>query len=154
MLMLPHDYPPIIDSEKARYRLLYVGEDQEFFRAVRAILKWPEYHIVSCPHVGTAILFLEGNPRYDLLILEAEARGKSGLKLAQQTRSMAHRSHTPIVIVLPDELAVDINERRRKREVNKWVCKEDVSTCIETIMMLLASTRSRKSALGSGTASS
>jgi two-component SAPR family response regulator len=154
MLMLPHDCSPIIDSETARYRLLYVGEDQEFFRALRGILKWPEYHIVSCPHVGTAILFLEGNPRYDLLILEAEVRGKSGLKLARQTRSMAHRSHIPIVIVSPDESAVDINKRRRQRNVNKWVYKEDVSTCIEAIRMLLASTRRRNPASVSGTASS
>jgi len=152
--MLPHEYPPIIDSEKARYRLLYVGEDQEFFRAVRAILKWPEYHIVSCPHVGTAILFLEGNPRYELLVFEVEVRGKSGLKLARQTRSIEHRLRVPIVIVLPDESAVDIGERRRQRDVNKWVCKEAVSTCIETIMMLLASTRRGNPALVSGTASS
>lgn len=110
MLMQPYDYQSVIDSEKARYRILYVGEDQEFFRALRSTLKWPDYHIVSCPHVGTAILFLEGNPRYDLLIFEAEVRGKTGLKLALQTRSMAHRSHIPIIIVLPDESAVDIGE--------------------------------------------
>ena len=60
MLVLPHDYPPIIDSEKTRYRLLYVREDQDFLRALRGSFNWPEYHIVSCPHIGTAILFLRG----------------------------------------------------------------------------------------------
>ncbi len=88
------------------------------------------------------------------LMFEAEVRGKSGLKLARQTRSMADRSHIPIIIFLPDESAVEINERCRKREFKKWVCKADVSTCIETIILLLAQTGRRKSVSMSGTASS
>lgn len=154
MLMLPHNYSPIIDSEKARYRILYVGDDVELLRALKRVLKWPDYHLVSCPHVDSAILFLEGDPRYDLLIFEIEVRGKSGLKLAHQTRSIEHRSHLPIVMVVPNDSEVGKGEQRRTRDVNKWVCKQDVSNCAEVIATLLALTRRCNPVLVSGTASS
>lgn len=72
MLTLPHNCLKIVNSERARFRLLYVGADLDFLRALRKVLTKPECHIVSCPHVGSAIDFLKGNPRYDLLIFELE----------------------------------------------------------------------------------
>src|ERR1044072_9890983 len=121
--MLPHDYPPIVDSKTARFRLLYVGHDIELLRALRKILTKPDYHIVSCPHVGSAILLLEGDPRYDLLVFEFELRGTTGVKLGRQARSITHRSHLPIVIVTATELVRNAGKLGRISGVNRWVSK-------------------------------
>jgi len=115
MLMLPHDCLKIANSERARVRLLYVAGDLDFLRALRKVLTEPEYHIVSCPHVGSAILFLEGNPRYDLLIFELELRG---LELTKLARSLSHHEHLPIVMVTASEIVGGfgkLSERARRR---------------------------------------
>ena len=114
MLMLPHNCQKIANSERARFRLLYVGGDIQFLRAQRGVLTEPDYHIVSCPHVGSAMDFLKGNPRYNLLMFEFESRGVELTKLA---RSLAHREHLPIVMLtankIVDSFRKPISERAR-----------------------------------------
>lgn len=134
MLMLPHDCLKIVDSEGARFRLLYVGGDLEFLRALRKVLIKPEYHIVSCPHVGSAILFLEGNPRYDLLMFELELRG---LELTQLARSLSHREHVPIVMVTTNEIVGGFGRLPRNSRVDKWVSKQDLDAVPEILISLL-----------------
>jgi hypothetical protein len=89
--MLPDNCLKIANSERAR--LLYVGGDIQFLRTLREVLPEPEYQIVSCPHVDSAMDFLKGNPRYNLLVFELELRG---LELTKLGRSLAHRKHLPI----------------------------------------------------------
>jgi response regulator RpfG family c-di-GMP phosphodiesterase len=154
--MLPHDYPPIVDSKTARFRLLYVGDDIEMLGALRKILTMPDYHIVSCPHVGSAILLLEGDPRYDLLMFESELRATTGVKLARQARSIPHRSHLPMVMITTTELVRHPGKLGRKSGVNHWVSKHDIPVFAETIITLLESRTGKTNASSSlpGTASS
>lgn len=137
MVMLPHDCQQVVDSDKARFRLLYVGEDIELLRALRKVLTTPDYHIVSCSHVGTALLFLEGDPRYDLLLFELELRGKTGIQLAREVRQIRHRGRLPIIIVKSKETVADLVKLRRPSGVDNWVTKRDVPACVETIIKLL-----------------
>jgi CheY-like chemotaxis protein len=88
-------------------RILYIGRDQELLVALRKVLRKSEYHIVSCPDRASAILFLEGDPRYDLLLFEFELRGKTGLELTVLARSLSHREHLPIVIITAGEIIDD-----------------------------------------------
>src|SRR6266404_4331814 len=134
MLTLPHNCLKIVDSEQARFRLLYVGGDVEFLRALREVLTKPEHHIVSCPHVGSAIDFLNGNPRYDLLIFELELRG---LELAKLARSLSHREHLPIVMVTANEVVGGFGKRSRNSHLNEWVCRQDLATLLEVLVSLL-----------------
>jgi CheY-like chemotaxis protein len=132
--MLPHNCLKIVDSEQARFRLLYVGGDGEFLRPLREVLTKPEYHIVSCPHVGSAIDFLNGNPRYDLLIFELELRG---LELAKLARSLSHREHLPIVMVTASESVSGFGKLSRNSRVNEWVSKQDLPALPEVLRGLL-----------------
>ena len=153
--MLPHDCLKIVNSDGARYRLLYVGDDLELLRALRKVLTKPDYHIVSCPHVGSAILFLEGNPRYDLLVFDLELRGKSVIELTRLARSMPHRAHLPIVIVMTNEIVGDLGKVGRQSGVGEWVSKRDIPDCAETIISLLGLgiQRTNSPVLKSGTTS-
>ena len=132
--MLPHNCLKIVDSEQARFRLLYVGGDLDFLRALRKVLTKPDYHIVSCPHVGSAIDFLKGNPRYDLLIFELELRG---LELAKLARSLSHREHLPIVMVTANEVVGGFGKRSRSSRVDEWVSKQDLAAQPQVLINLL-----------------
>lgn len=132
--MLPHNCLKIVDSEQARFRLLYVGRDIEFLRALRKALIEPEYHIVSCPHVGSAMDFLKGNPRYDLLLFELELRG---LELTKLARSLSHRENLPIVIVTASEGVGGFGKLSRNSRVNEWVSKQDLATLVDVLVNLL-----------------
>ena len=132
--MLPHDCLKIANSERARFRLLYVGGDLDFLRALRKVLTEPEYHIVSCPHVGSAIDFLKGNPRYDLLLFELELRG---LELTKLARSLSHREHLPIVMITASESVGGFGRLSRNSRVNEWVSKQDLAALPEVLIGLL-----------------
>ena len=131
--MLPHDCLKIANSERARFRVLYVGGDIGFLRALRKVLKEPDYHIVSCSHVGSAIDFLKGNPRYDLLMFEIDLRG---LELTKLARSLSHREHLPIVMVTETEIAGNCRKPSRKVRVDEWISKRD-SEAAPTLISLL-----------------
>lgn len=134
MLTIPHNCLKIVDSEQARFRLLYVGGDLAFLRALRKVLTEPEYHIVSCPHVGSAIDFLKGNPRYDLLLFELELRG---LELTKLARSLSHREPLPIVMVTASQSVGGSRKLSRNSHVNEWVSKQDLATLLEVLVSLL-----------------
>jgi CheY-like chemotaxis protein len=134
MLMLPHNGLIIANSEKARFRLLYVGKDIELLRALRKVLTKPEYHIVYCPHVDSAIDFLKGTPRYDLLMFELELRG---LELAKLARSLSHREYVPIVMVTTNEIAGRLGTQSRNSRIDKWVSKQESAAVTKMLISLL-----------------
>lgn len=134
MLMLPHNCLIIANSERARFRLLYVGGDVQFLRALRRVLTEPDYHIVSCPHVDSAMEFLKGNPRYNLLMFELELRG---LELTKLTRSLAHREQLPIVMVTANEIVDSFRTLSRNARVDEWVSKQDAAIVPQIVISLL-----------------
>ncbi len=134
MLMPPHNCLKIANSERARFRLLYVGGDIQFLRGLRGVLTKPDYHIVSCPHVDSAILFLQGNPRYDLLMFELELRG---LELTKLARSLAHRKHLPIVMLTANRIVDRFRKLSRNARVDEWVSKQDFATVPQILISLL-----------------
>ena len=128
----------VFDSDKARYRLLYVSNDLEFYRALRRILTTPDYDIVYTPHIGTSIILLKSNSRYNLLIIDLELDGKrKGFGLAETTRSIIHRAHLPVVVI-GSETVNDLDVLGRHSTVNACLTKGNVSACAETISLLLA----------------
>ncbi len=132
--MLPHNCLKIVDSKNARFRLLYVSGDIEFLRALRRVLTEPDYHIVSCPHVDSAMDFLKGNPRYNLLIFELELRG---LELTKLARSLPHREHLPVVMVTANEIIGSFRKQVRNVRIDEWVSKQDSGLIPQVLVSLL-----------------
>ena len=114
---------PAIPYQRPDFRLLYVGSDQQWLAALRKFLRKPEYHIVSCPDRGSAILFLKGEARYRLLLFELELRGTTGLELATLARSLPHREHLPILIVVGEEITDQLEELARRAGANECLTK-------------------------------
>ena len=78
----------IAESPKPSHRILYVGGD---IRLPRLLADALDYHVVRCPDVSTARLFIEGDTKYSLLLFD-EGQAK---ELEQLAWSLKHRERTP-----------------------------------------------------------
>lgn len=125
---------PAIPYQRPDFRLLYVGSDQQWLAALRKVLRKPEYHIVSCPDRGSAILFLKGDARYHLLLFELDLRGTTGLELARLARSLPHREKLPIIIVAGEEITDQLEELARSAEASEYLTKTgDISLAAASV---------------------
>ena len=129
---------PAIPYQDPDFRLLYVGSDQHWLAALRKVFRKPEYHIVSCPDRGSAILFLKGEARYHLLLFEADLHGTSGLELASLARSLPHREQLPIIIVAEDEVTDQLEELARRAGASECLTKTgDISVAAASVQRRL-----------------
>jgi DNA-binding response OmpR family regulator len=134
---------PAIPYQRPDFRLLYVGSDQQWLAALRKFLRKPEYHIVSCPDRGSAILFLKGEVKYHLLLFELELRGTTGLELASLARSLPHREQLPIIIVSGDEVTDQLEELARRAGASERLTKTgDISVAAASVQRCLRTSSS------------
>ena len=127
----------LFPRQKPDFRLLYVGQDQLWFAALRKFLAKPQFHIVSCPDRSSAIRFLKGDPKYHLLMFDLEPQEPTALELIGLARSLLHRERLPIVIVTGEE---PDRSRDFARQTGATECLSktaDVSVAAEAINRLL-----------------
>jgi DNA-binding response OmpR family regulator len=110
-------------STESKFRVLYLGNDLELIAAVRQVLTEPDYRLVACSDPGAAILFLQSDIPYNLLLIDLEWRGREALKLARLTHSLRHRKRMPIMLVAATELSSRRKTRARKAGMNNCVVK-------------------------------
>jgi CheY-like chemotaxis protein len=110
-------------SAESKFRLLYLGNDLEFIAAMRRVLPEPVYTLVSCSDWGGAVLFLNSDISYDLMLIDFDWRRKEGLELARLAHSLAHRKDLPIVLVAATRVNSAVKTLARKSGVKKCVTK-------------------------------
>jgi CheY-like chemotaxis protein len=126
------------DSQKANFRILYVGSDEGLLVALRKSLRKPQYLIVSCMDRGSAILFLRGDPKYDLLLFDFELLGMKTLEMARLAQALPHRQRTPIIITTANGLTGNLEKRARRAGVKECLIKTaGVVELSQAIMRLL-----------------
>jgi DNA-binding response OmpR family regulator len=125
-------------SAVSKFRLLYLGNDLEFIAAMRRELSEPDYFLVASSDWEGAVLFLNSDIRYDLMLMDLDWRGKEGLELAQLAHSLAHRKDMPIVMVAARRVNSAVKTLARKSGVKKCVTKTaDCVTVSEAIRQLV-----------------
>lgn len=125
---------------ESKFRLLYLGTDLKLIAAVRQVLAEPDYRLVACADRGGAVLFLESEIPYDLLLIDLEWQGTEGLKLAQLAHSLRHRKRMPIILVTPTKLSSKLKTLAREAGINKCVTKtSDGIALSEAIRQLIDS---------------
>jgi CheY-like chemotaxis protein len=126
------------DSQEANVRILYVGRDEGLLVALRRVLRKPQYLIVSCMDRGSAILFLRGDPKYDLLLFDFELLGVKALEMARLAQSLPHRQRTPIIITTANGMTGNLGKRARRAGVKECLTKTgEVVELSQAIMRLL-----------------
>ena len=129
-----HVCADVYPEKEPTFRLLYVGCDVAWLLALRHALSESEFKIVTCSERGGAALFLRSEIRYQLLLIDLEWRGREGLKLARLARSLPHRMEMRIVV-----LADRVETPARKRGVDEWIIKSDLSEAVAIVQGVLSS---------------
>jgi DNA-binding response OmpR family regulator len=100
MLFAAHTCFLSCQRPESKNRLLYLGSNPESLAALRDALRRSQSRIIACPDRGSALLFLESDIPYRLLLIDLDWRGKDeASKLVQLARSLPHRRQMTILIL-------------------------------------------------------
>ena len=88
-------------SERATSQIsvLHVEDDEQIAKLVHEMFAGEEWVVELCADGYGALEKLTGNDHYDLLVVDNDLPGLSGLELVQRARKMTHRRRTPIVML-------------------------------------------------------
>jgi CheY-like chemotaxis protein len=73
-------------------------------QTVRDVLEFVGWYVKPCSSEGYAVAYVEGAEYFDLLLIDHDFRGFSGLKLTERARRQPHRKETPIVLISLEEI--------------------------------------------------
>jgi CheY-like chemotaxis protein len=83
--------------------ILHVEDDEAVRRLVQDTLAVEGTEVDSCMNGATALEILKSDTPYDLIIVDNDLPGLSGLELVLRARSMALRRKTPIIMLSADD---------------------------------------------------
>jgi CheY-like chemotaxis protein len=83
----------------AQVSILHVEDDKPIAHLINEMFSGEAWRIELCVDGDSALRKLTGDERYDLLLVDDELPGLSGLDLVRRTRKMTHRRRTPIVML-------------------------------------------------------
>ena len=79
-------------------RILYAEDYDLVLFTVKQLLELENWQVDICRDGAAARKKLESDELYDLIILDAQLTGESGLSLVQRARRLAHRRRIPIIL--------------------------------------------------------
>ena len=79
--------------------VLHVEDDEQIAKLVHEMFAGEEWVVELCADGYGALEKLTGNDHYDLLLVDNDIPGLSGLELVQRARKITHRRRTPIVML-------------------------------------------------------
>ncbi len=123
----------IMGQQKPTVRILHVEDSQLVADAIRNTLEMEGWHVEICDNGLTALKKLSGDAPYDLLLLDNELPGLSGLDLTQMARKLPHRRRLPIIMLS----ATDCETEAWRAGVDAFLRKpQDVLSIAETVARL------------------
>ncbi|MDX6403021.1 MAG: hypothetical protein QOH70_476 [Blastocatellia bacterium] len=88
-----------VERASSQISILHVEDDQQTSNLVDEMFAAEEWHVELCTDGYGALEKLTGNDHYDVLIVNNDIPGLSGLELVQRARKITHRRRTPIIIL-------------------------------------------------------
>jgi len=130
-----------IDSGTRTVRILHVEDNRTVAEAVKETLELEGWEVETCTDGAAALKKILDDTHYDLLLLDYDLPGVSGIELVRRARSVAHRENTPIIV-----LSAALGEAEaREAGANEFLHKpEDIRNLVETITRLLSSAEDLK----------
>jgi CheY-like chemotaxis protein len=115
--------------------VLHVEDDRLVADAVNIGLHDEGWSVETCADGAAALERLESGDRFDVLIFDNGLPDTTGIELILQTRALAHRQQTPIIMLSGDEVEMEA----RRAGANAFLRKpDDVLLVAETVARLLA----------------
>ena len=79
-------------------RILYAEDYELVLFTVKQLLELEGWRVDICRDGAAALKKIESDDHYDLIILDAQMPGESGVALVQRARQLAHRRRVPIIV--------------------------------------------------------
>lgn len=115
--------------------VLHAEDDRLVTDAVNMTLHDEGWSVETCLDGAAALEKLRSGERFDVLIFDNNLPDTSGIELIKQTRALAHRQQTPIIMLSGD----DVEPEARRAGTNAFLRKpDDVPLIAETVARLLA----------------
>jgi len=89
--------PP--QGRPARISVLHVEDHRDVAELVNDLLTAENYQVELCTDADSALRKLTGDDFYDVLVVDNDLAGLSGLELVQRARKIMNRRRTPIVML-------------------------------------------------------
>jgi len=121
--------------------ILHVEDNESVARLVADTLANQGMHVDSCMNGSTALKILKGDAQYDLIIVNNDLTGLKGVELVVRTKSMAHRRHTPVIMLTGDNCEKEAWRAGVDAFLHKPEALDEVSS---TITRLLEEQKERK----------
>lgn len=83
--------------------ILHVEDNHQIAKLVDEMFAAKEWRVELCTDGYSALDKLTGNDHYDVLVVDNDLPGLSGLELVQRARKVRHRWRTPIVMLSGSE---------------------------------------------------
>jgi len=121
--------------------VMHVEDEQPVAEAVQMTLDAEGWSVEACADGAVALEKLESGARYDVLIFDNKLPDTTGIELIKQTRKLAHRQQTPIIMFSGGEVEMEA----RRAGANAFLRKPSgLSLIAETVARLLARKRGRE----------
>ena len=115
--------------------ILLVEDDRTVAVAVRDTLEEEGWAVRHCADGAEARREIASDAHYDLLLLDNELPGASGIELVRRARSLSRRCRTPIIMFSASNCEADA----RRAGANAFLRKpRDTALLVETVARLLA----------------
>jgi CheY-like chemotaxis protein/tetratricopeptide (TPR) repeat protein len=130
----------IPEPDASHIRVLHVEDNKAVARLIQDTLGSERMHVDSCVDGLTAFEILKGEAHYDVIIVDNDLPGLSGLELVLRIKSMAHRRNAPIIMLSGD----DCEKEAWRAGVDDFLRKpEAVDKISSTIKRLLEQRKER-----------
>jgi two-component system, chemotaxis family, chemotaxis protein CheY len=113
--------------------ILYAEDYKLLLHYVKELLEAQGWRVETCADGLSALEMIEGDNKFDLLVLDNSLPGMSGLELVRRARSLPHRQRTPIIMLSASDVALSAS----RAGVNAFLKKPDeIGALIETVKRL------------------
>src|SRR5919198_498102 len=124
------------DKEARVVTILFVEDNRVVADAIRDTLELEGWRVEACFDGASALKKVEGLDHFDLILLDEDLPGVSGLELTGRARRLSHRETTPIVIFS----ATNRETAAREAGADAFLRKpQDILALVPTITRLLDS---------------
>jgi CheY-like chemotaxis protein len=119
-------------------RILHVEDSRAVAETVRNMLEIKGWAVDFCSDGMEAFRRMAGDTHYNLILLDNDLPGASGVELVRHARDFRHRRRTPIIMLSRS----DVEREAKDAGADAFLRKpEDVLTIAVTIARLLATKR-------------
>ena len=118
--------------------ILYVEKNRMLLQTVSDVLEFAGWYVKPCSDEGYAVAYVESKEHFDVLLIDNELRGLSGLALTERARRQPHRRKTPIILISLE----DIGDEALRAGADAFLRKpNNLIELVDTIRSLLGASK-------------